>query len=130
MNDFVKKPGASSTYTTEQLYDVERCQEDPFYFIEKFMKVQHPMKGSLPLKLYPNSRSVWSSAFHKHDKVIALTARQMGKCVAADTEVSVNGESREIASLIPMSPRERLVTWLESKLVDLVPAALTASASL
>jgi hypothetical protein len=119
MNDFVKKPGASSTYTPEQLYDVERCQEDPFYFIEKFMKVQHPMKGSQPLKLYEFQKRL-VGAFHKHDKVIALTARQMGKCVAADTEVSVNGESREIASLIPMSPRERLVTWLESKLVDLV----------
>jgi hypothetical protein len=118
MNDYVKKPGASSTYTPEQLYDIDQCQDDPFYFIEKFMKVQHPTKGSLPLHLFPFQERL-VDAFHRHDKVVALTARQMGKCVTGDTIVSVDGNPKQIQTLVQMTPRERLVTWLESKLVDL-----------
>lgn len=118
MNDFVKKPGAITTYTPDQLYDIDQCQDNPFYFIEKFMKVQHPTKGSMPLKLFPFQERLVAS-FHKHNKVVALTARQMGKCVTADTQVSVDGKQKDISDLVTMTPRERLVTWLESKLIDL-----------
>jgi hypothetical protein len=118
MNDYVKKPGASSTYTPEQLYDIDQCQDDPFYFIEKFMKVQHPTKGSLPLHLFPFQERL-VDAFFRYNKVVALTARQMGKCVSADTLVTVDEHQTEIGTLVTMSPRERVVTWLESKLIDL-----------
>jgi hypothetical protein len=118
MNDFVKKPNKKTDYTEEQLKELMMCEDDPFYFIERFMKVQHPKKGSLPLILYPFQRRL-IEAFHGNNKVVGLTARQMGKCVTGDTHVSVNGEHTEIASLVNMGPKARLVNWLESKLVDL-----------
>ena len=119
MNDFVKKPGASSSYTSEQLYDIDQCQEDPFYFIKKFMKVQHPTKGSLPLDLYPFQEKI-VEAFHKHEKVIALTARQMGKCSTYDTLVSQDGKQVRIGSLVKIGLKDRFVAWLENKLIELV----------
>lgn len=82
MNDFIKKPNVVSTYTPEQLYEIDQCAQDPFYFIERFVKVQHPTKGSLPLKLYPFQKKL-VNAFHTHTKVIALTARQLGKTTTA-----------------------------------------------
>lgn len=118
MNDFVKKPNASSSYTPEQLYDIDMCEQDPFYFIDKFMKVQHPTKGSVPLKLFPFQERI-VDAFHKYPKVVALTARQMGKCVTGDTIVNVDGQPTEIQSLVTLSPREKAINWLESKLVEL-----------
>ena len=118
MNDFVKKPGAHTKYTPEQLYDIDQCQDDPFYFIRKFMKVQHPTKGALPLILYPFQEKLVES-FHKYPKVVALTARQMGKCSVYDTLVTFGSKQVEIGSLVNLSPRDKLISWLEKKLIDL-----------
>lgn len=82
MSEHIKKPHAKTEYTEEQLADLVRCAEDPFYFIEKFVKVQHPKKGSLPLILYPFQRRI-IEGFHLYDKVVGLTARQMGKTTVA-----------------------------------------------
>lgn len=82
MSDLIKKPHKKTEYTEDQLNDLVRCQDDPFYFIEKFVKVQHPKLGSLPLILYPFQREL-IAAFHNYDKVVGLTARQMGKTTTA-----------------------------------------------
>lgn len=84
MNDFIKKPNSHDSYTPDQLYDIDMCEQDPFYFIEKFVKVQHPTKGSLPLILYPFQRDM-INAFHNYGKVIALTGRQLGKTTTASS---------------------------------------------
>lgn len=82
--DIVKRPNLKSDYTEDSLTDLVRCWEDPFFFIARFVKVQHPMKGALPLKLYPFQEDL-IRAFHGQRNTIALTARQMGKttCAAA-----------------------------------------------
>jgi hypothetical protein len=82
--DITKKPHQKSSYTQASLVDLIRCTDDPFYFIHHFVKVQHPMRGALPLKLYPFQVDL-ISAFHNNRNAIALTARQMGKttCAAA-----------------------------------------------
>jgi hypothetical protein len=82
MNDFVKKPNAKSEYTNQQAIDLIRCSEDPYYFIENFVKVQHPTKGMLPLKLYPFQRGI-IDAYHNHRKSVILCSRQMGKTATA-----------------------------------------------
>lgn len=117
-SEYFKKPNAATTYTSEQAYDLAQCEEDPFFFIDKFMKVQHPTKGAVPLHLWEFQKRL-VGAFHNYNKVIALTARQMGKCVTSDTIVSVDGKKEEISSLVSLNMRERIVTWLERKLVEL-----------
>lgn len=117
-SEYFKKPNAATTFTPEQAADLLMCEEDPFFFIDKFIKVQHPTLGAVPLKLWEFQKRL-VGAFHGYNKVVALTARQMGKCVTADTEVSVDGKKQEIASLVKLTPKQRLVTWLERKLVQL-----------
>ncbi|RYF11345.1 MAG: hypothetical protein EOO77_19565, partial [Oxalobacteraceae bacterium] len=82
--EIVKRPNVKSEYSEESLTDLVRCWEDPFFFIASFVKVQHPMRGALPLELYPFQKDL-IAAFHGQRNTIALTARQMGKttCAAA-----------------------------------------------
>lgn len=82
--DIVKRPNSKSSYTEDSLTDLILCMEDPLYFMRKFVKIQHPLKGSVPFELYPFQVDL-INAFHKKRFTIALTARQMGKttCAAA-----------------------------------------------
>lgn len=69
-------------YTQHQLDELDKCAEDPIYFIENYVKVQHPTKGMLPLILYPFQVDM-VRAFHDHQKTICLTGRQLGKTATA-----------------------------------------------
>lgn len=82
MSEFVKKPNAKTTFTMDELEHLDRCEDDPIYFIETFIKVQHPKKGSVPLILYDFQREM-VAAFHKYNRIVGLTARQMGKTTTA-----------------------------------------------
>lgn len=86
MNDVIKKPYLKSSYNSEQLEQLARCVDDPIYFIENFVKVQHPTKGLVPLKLYPFQKDM-VLAFAKNRFVIGTLARQMGKALALDTPI-------------------------------------------
>lgn len=84
MSAAVKRPGTVVPYTQQQLLDLQRCEQDPFFFIQNYIKVQHPTKGIQPFNLYPYQHRM-INAFHNHRYVVGLTARQMGKtaCSAA-----------------------------------------------
>ncbi len=90
MSDFelIKKGHTKDSYTQSQLAELLRCTEDPIYFIESFIKVQHPVKGSVPLKLYDYQIDM-VKAFHENRFVIGLTARQMGKCLINTTTIKL-----------------------------------------
>jgi hypothetical protein len=81
-----KSPHSKSEYTEQQLRDLVICADDPFYFIENFIKVQHPVKGLLPLELYEFQKGM-VNAFHDHKKVVCLTGRQLGKALPLDTRI-------------------------------------------
>lgn len=51
--EILKKPYKRELWTTSQILEVTKCIKDPIYFVEKYMRVQHPTKGSVPLILYP-----------------------------------------------------------------------------
>lgn len=80
--DLVKKPHIKDTFNNSQLAELMRCTEDPIYFIERFIKVQHPKLGSVPLVLYPFQHRM-VKGFHDNRFVVGLTARQMGKTTTA-----------------------------------------------
>ncbi len=82
MNDFVKKPRIKTEYTASDADELMKCSEDPYYFIENFVKVQHAIKGMIPLKLYGFQRGI-INAYHNHRKSIILCSRQMGKTATA-----------------------------------------------
>jgi hypothetical protein len=84
MADFepTKAPNKKVEFTEEQLLELAICEQDPLYFIEKFVKVQHPVKGMVPLVLYPFQREMVRS-IHEHRKTVMLAARQLGKTTVA-----------------------------------------------
>ena len=118
MSDLIKKPNAKTSFEEQMVIDLALSADDPFYFIETFMKVQHPTRGSLPLKLYPFQRKL-VEAFHTNSKVVALCGRQLGKCSTFDTKVSYNGQQVAIGNLVQIGRKQRIIAWLENKLIKL-----------
>ena len=84
------------------LEEFKKCAEDPIYFISKYVKVTHPVRGLVPFKLYPfqhrilsdlqdhrfnilrkfrqagcttiaASYSLWMAIFQKHKSIIILS---------------------------------------------------------
>lgn len=65
-------------YTAEQLEELARCAEDPIYFCKKYIKVQHPKHGAIPLELYDYQEEMIHK-FMDERYTIVLSARQTGK---------------------------------------------------
>lgn len=83
MADFkpTKDPYVKTEYTEQQLTELIRCSEDPFYFIENFVYIQTD-KGVELMKLFPFQRDI-IDGYHNHKDCIVLTARQQGKTTTA-----------------------------------------------
>jgi intein/homing endonuclease len=84
MSEFqpIKNAGTKTEYSEVQLIELIKSANDPVYFIENFIKVQHPTKGMLPLKLFPYQLEM-IKAIHEHRKTVMLAARQLGKTTVA-----------------------------------------------
>lgn len=61
----------------EAIKEIIACHDDPVYFIEKYVMVQHPTRGLVPFKLYDYQKKSIIS-FISEDKVIVNKARQLG----------------------------------------------------
>lgn len=116
--DIVKKAHTKSAFTEKTMLELVQCVEDPLYFMRNFMKIQHPIKGALPFEPYPFQLDI-IKAFHDNRFTIALTARQMGKCLVSNTNIQKDGESINIGSLVNQGFKQKLVSKLEKWLIDL-----------
>lgn len=68
--------------TTKNLKDVIKeeyikCAKDPIYFMKKYVKIQHPTRGTLPFLTYPFQDKALEDFVH-HNQNIILKSRQMG----------------------------------------------------
>jgi hypothetical protein len=68
--------------TTKNIKDVIReeyvkCAKDPIYFMKKYVKIQHPIRGTLPFLTYPFQDETLSDLI-EYDQNIILKSRQMG----------------------------------------------------
>lgn len=79
----IKKPGTVIEYTDEMLEELEKCQNDPLYFIENYVYIQSK-GGAVLFKPYDYQREMIKN-FMNYDNNVMLTSRQMGKttCAAA-----------------------------------------------
>ena len=117
-DDGTKKPNQKMTYTMDQLTDMTLSESDPLHFMRSHMKVQEPMKGTIPFEPWPFQVKI-IEAFHKNRNTVALTARQMGKSCTYETVVNNEGTEVSLGSLVPLRGRARVVSWLERMLVRL-----------
>lgn len=120
MVDIIKKPYKKERWTESQILEVAKCIKDPVYFAKKYIKVQHPMRGRIPLELFPYQEEI-INGFKDHRNTILLAGRQLGKCVSFSTKITVNNEQKEIGSIIKskLNLKDRFVCWLEEKLLKL-----------
>jgi len=65
--------------STQQIIkqELEKCKNDPIYFIRKYVKIQHPIKRVIPFDLYPIQEKL-INFYHTHRYVITEKPRQMG----------------------------------------------------
>lgn len=57
--------------------EYKRCIEDPIYFMKKYVKIQHPVRGTVSFELYPFQENTLRD-FVDNSLNIVLKSRQMG----------------------------------------------------
>lgn len=77
-NTRLKKAHTEHEFTPEELVEFALCSEDPVYFCKKYIRVQHPKRGAIPLELYPYQEKMMHMYIENRYTVV-LSARQTGK---------------------------------------------------
>jgi len=83
--NLIKKAHAQIKYTLEEVQHLEKCMDPvdgPLYFAYNFIKIQHPVKGSIPFHPYKYQERL-IHAYHNNKQCIAMLPRQMGKTTCA-----------------------------------------------
>ena len=83
-NPLVKKVGAQIQFTKEQVEEFVKCAQDPFYFIEKYMKIITIDSGVQVIKLYDFQREMINK-FVNDKFILAKCARQSGKTIGVES---------------------------------------------
>ncbi|HAT61553.1 MAG TPA: hypothetical protein DCS83_03240 [Prevotella sp.] len=96
--EIIKKGYVKDRYTQEQKIELFKCMQDPIYFMENYVKIQHPMKGRVPFKMWPYQKEM-VRAFVGHKDCIALTARQMGKCLNINTLLKLKSPDNRVMEI-------------------------------
>lgn len=84
-NPYLRKQGTTHEYTAEQIHELGRCMDDPIYFIENFVRIQHPSRGAVSFKLYDYQKKLIE--LYSNGDSILLSARQTGKCCIFTTKL-------------------------------------------
>lgn len=77
-NPLLKKANQSLEFTEEQILEIQKCMEDPQYFVENYIKIVSLDKGLVPFKMY-NFQKDMLGTFHKNRFTICKLPRQSGK---------------------------------------------------
>ena len=78
----LKPAGKKITVTQAQFTELAKCQLDPLYFMERFMYIQHPLKGKMQFEAYQFQRELIHT-YWKNRNTIAMIPRQSGKTTTA-----------------------------------------------
>jgi hypothetical protein len=81
-NPNLKRAHDTCEYDLEKVQELQKCTQDPIYFMTKYVKVQHPTKGAVPFDLYEYQIEM-VRAIHENKDTLLLCSRQMGKTTVA-----------------------------------------------
>lgn len=87
-NPKIKKANTEVEITPDQIIELEKCINDPIYFIRTYVKIQHPKLGTLPFTLYPYQENI-INCFKNNRYNIILSPRQTGKCCHYNTKIDI-----------------------------------------
>lgn len=109
-----------------------RSAVDPVYFMRKYVKIQHPIRGTIPFNLFDFQEKTLKG-FHEFDFNIVLKSRQMGisTLVSAyslwlmlfhsDKNILVISRTQEVAKEIVAKVRfanDNLPSWMKLQALD------------
>lgn len=77
-NPQLKRAHTEEEYTPENIQELKKCMKDPIYFMQNYIRVTHPVKGSVPFKLYEYQVDM-VKGIHENRKTCILASRQLGK---------------------------------------------------
>ena len=80
-NQLIKKSGVQIAWTQEMVSEYMKCSQDPFYFIETYVKIISLDRGLIPFILRDYQQDMVRS-FHDNRFTILCCARQSGKSTA------------------------------------------------
>ena len=66
-----------SATKNRQIKEIVKCGKDPVYFLNKYVKIQHPTRGLVRFNTYPFQEPVLKD-FQDHRFNIVLKSRQLG----------------------------------------------------
>lgn len=79
-NTLIKRAYEDDSLTEGQAKELLKCAKDPMYFMQNYIIVQHPTKGSVPFVLYDYQKRVLNNV-ENNNKNIILQPRQSGKTI-------------------------------------------------
>lgn len=92
-----KKPGMIIDYTDEMLDELEKCKNDPIYFIENYVYIQSK-GGAVLFKPYDYQVEMIRN-FQNFENNVMLTSRQMGKAVSHSTPILTPSGFKKVEDL-------------------------------
>jgi hypothetical protein len=77
--NLIKKAHAPQRYTLEEVKHLEACMDPvdgPLYFCKNFLKIQHPVRGSIPFAPYEYQERLIQS-YHNYKQSIGMKVRRI-----------------------------------------------------
>ena len=78
----IKPAGFRQEFTPQEMAEILICETDPIYFIEKYVRIEHPDLGPINFNLHGYQENL-INVYHNHDRVVAMMPRQTGKTTTA-----------------------------------------------
>ena len=74
-NPNLKKVNTPVEYTKEQIIEFQKCEKDPIYFMENYMKIVSLDEGLVPFKMYDFQKHIVTT-IHDNRFTICKLPRQ------------------------------------------------------
>ena len=101
-NEKLKLAGTEIAYTQPQLVEYMKCMNDPFYFIDNYIKIEDADTHEvIPFKLYSYQREILEALHHNRFIVVKLS-RRAGKCQNINTKVTVRNKKTGIIETLTL----------------------------
>ena len=90
--NIIKQAHVKTSYTPHQMREIRKCMNDPIYFMENYLRIQHPVRGAIKFEPYDFQKRL-IECYWKNISSIALLPRQSGKCCINSTIITIKQNS-------------------------------------
>lgn len=81
-NTNIKRAHTEIEVTHDEVMELKRCMDDPVYFCEHYVKIQHPTRGAIKFEMYEYQKEM-IRMYQDNRFSIVLSARQTGKSITS-----------------------------------------------